>query len=456
MAVENFDIIVFGGGKAGKSLAMDQARAGRRVAMVERGLIGGSCINVACIPSKALIRSAQIHAIVAHADAFGTHGASTLDMAEVAGRTAAVVEEMVGFNQKGFDASGLDLVLGWGRFIAPRVIEVATDAGPRQLTAPAIYLNLGTVASMPPVDGLADANAMTHVEALKLEVLPQKLLVLGGGYIGLELGQAFRRLGAEVAIIEQAPQIASREDLDVAWAMLAALEDDGIAFSVGVAVKRVTGRSGDHVEVELADGTMLAGSHLLVAAGRKPMTRGIGLELAGVELDERGLVKTDERLQSSAEGIWALGEIAGTPMFTHASFDDYRVAKSQIVGGGHSTAGRVIPYCVFIDPELARIGMNEREAQAAGIPYRLAKLAMDVVPRARTLGERKGFMKALIGSDDRILGFTMLGAQAGEVMTAIQMAMLGGLSYAAVRDAIIAHPTLAEGLGMLFATVPAK
>jgi pyruvate/2-oxoglutarate dehydrogenase complex dihydrolipoamide dehydrogenase (E3) component len=454
MEPENFDLVVFGGGKAGKTLAMDQARAGKRVAMVERGLIGGSCINVACIPSKTLIRSAQIHALTHRSDPFGTHADPDLDMGVVAARTANVVSEMVALNRKGFDASGLEMVLGWGRFVDARVIEVDTVDGSRRLTAPAIYLNLGTVADVPGIPGLLASNPLTHVEALVQDALPPHLVVLGGGYIGLEMGQAFRRLGSQVTIVERGSRIAAREDEDASSVIQAELEEDGVAFELNASVERVNGQSGDEVTVVLADGRSIVGTHLLVAAGRRPMTADIGLDLAGVELDERGFVKTDASLRTSADGIWALGEIAGTPMFTHASLDDYRVIKSGIAGGSHTSRDRMIPYCVFIEPEFARIGLNETDVKAAGIPYRLFKLPMDAVPRARTLGERKGFMKALVGADDGILGFSMLGAQAGEVMTSVQMAMLGGLPYTAVRDAIIAHPTLAEGLGLLFATAP--
>ena len=456
MDAESFDLIVFGGGKAGKTLAMDRARAGLRVAMVERGLIGGSCINVACIPSKALIRSAQARASVDRAGDYGTKADARLDMARVAERTAGVVASMVALNRRAFDASGLELVLGWGRFVGPRVIEVATEIGPRRLTAPAIYLNLGTTAAIPPVPGLSEAAPMTHVEPLSLDALPAHLLVLGGGYIGLELGHAYRRLGAEVTIIEHAARIAAREDPDIAAAMKDALEQDGIVFELDASVSRVQGRSGESVTLALADGRILEGSHLLVAAGRIPMTRDIGLDLAGVELDARGFVRTDSRLQTSAEGIWALGEIAGTPMFTHASLDDYRVIRSGLDGGSHTTQGRIVPYCVFIDPEMARIGLNETEARDRGVAHRVFRLPMGSVPRARTLSEQAGFMKALVADDDTIIGFAMIGAQAGEVMTAVQMAMLGGLRFDTVRDAIIAHPTLAEGLGLLFATVPAR
>lgn len=456
MSVEVYDLIVFGGGKAGKTLAMDQAKAGRKVALVERGLIGGSCINVACIPSKTLIRSAQVHNLAVHAADYGTPDSVDLSMPAVAARTASVVKEMVDQNLAAFTGSGLDLLIGWGRFVEPRVIEVQIESGARRLTAPEIYLNLGTQALVPDVPGLKSAEPMTHVEALLLDDLPSHLLVLGGGYIGLELGQAFRRLGSEVTIIEAGDQIARREDTDISAALQAALAVGGVRFALGAAIVEVSGRSGQAVSVRLADGKILDGSHLLVATGRKPMTADIGLEIAGVDLDGHGFVKADDRLRTTADGIWALGEIAGTPMFTHASLDDYRVIKSGLSGGNHTRAGRVIPYCVFTDPELARIGLNEKEAQAAGLEYRLAMLSMNAVPRARTLGERSGFMKALIGDDDRILGFAMLGAQAGEVMTSVQMTMLGGLPYTALRDAIIAHPTLAEGLGLLFAAVPAR
>jgi pyruvate/2-oxoglutarate dehydrogenase complex dihydrolipoamide dehydrogenase (E3) component len=362
---------------------------------------------------------------------------------------------MVALNQKGFDASGLELVRGWGRFVDERVVEVATQDGPRLLTAPAIYLNTGTTADVPPIEGLAAAEPITHVEALALGELPEHLVVLGGGYIGLELGQAFRRLGAEVTIVEQGPRIAAREDADVSAAMQSVLEEEGVEFRTGFEVRKVSGRSGDRVSLRLTDESAVTGSHLLVATGRRPMTSGIGLDLAGVELDERGFIRTDAQLRTTADGIWALGEVAGTPMFTHASLDDYRVIKSGMSGGDHRTTGRLVPYCVFIDPEFARVGLNEREARKSGVEYLRFVLPMDVVPRARTLGERRGFMKALVGGGGRIVGFTMLGAQAGEVMTAVQMAMLGGLTYQTVRDAIIAHPTLAEALGMLFATVPA-
>jgi probable pyridine nucleotide-disulfide oxidoreductase len=453
--LEHYDILVLGGGKAGKTLAMDQAKAGKKVALVEVGMIGGACINIACIPTKTLVRSAQVADLVRHSAAFGVEtSAPTVDMAHVALRTAEVVAGMVEYNLHAFQASGLDLVLGWGRFVEPRVIEVTSETGVRRLTGSRIYLDLGTRAAIPELPGLAEAMPLTHVEGLKLEVLPRRLVVLGGGYIGMEMAQAFRRLGSEVVVIQGGPQLAPREDDDFAAVIQTLFKEDGIEVALGAGDYRVEGRSGEQVTVSLRDGRSFTGSHLLVAAGRVPTTADIGLDLAGVSLDAKGFIKVDEKLRTTAPDIWAMGEAAGSPMFTHVALDDYRVAKSDITGGDRITTGRLIPYCVFIDPEFARVGLSEREARAAGTAYRLAKIPMDVIPRARTLSERKGFMKALIAAeDDRILGFAMLGAHAGEVMPVVQMTMLGGLPFTALRDGIIAHPTIAEGLNMLFSHV---
>jgi pyruvate/2-oxoglutarate dehydrogenase complex dihydrolipoamide dehydrogenase (E3) component len=361
---------------------------------------------------------------------------------------------MVDYHLKLFAASGLHLLLGTGRFVEPRVIEVTGhDGSIRRVTAPRIYVNLGTDAAIPAVPGLAKAAPLTHVGALKLDTVPERLLVLGGGYIGMELAQAFRRLGSTVVIIEHGMQLAAREDGDVATAIQRLFAEDGIELALNATPVRVDGRSGESVTVTLENGASFTGSHVLVAAGRTPRTAGVGLEVAGVALDARGFIKVDQYLQTTAPGIWGLGESAGSPMFTHVSMDDYRVVKSGITGGTRSTTGRLIPYCVFIDPEFARVGLSEREAHDAGIAYRLATLPVRMIPRAQTLSEQKGFMKALVGSDGHILGFAMLGAQAGEVMTSVQMAMLGRLDFTALRDGIIAHPTLAEGLNMLFSNL---
>ncbi|KUZ59019.1 FAD-dependent oxidoreductase [Burkholderia ubonensis] len=450
---KRYEYLFLGGGKGGKSLAMEMARRGKRVAVIERGMIGGSCINVACIPSKALIHEAR--AMQAWREA-AKQSELAANMERVSDSVRSVVGGMIDINRRAFDQSGLDLVIGTGRFVGPRTILVRSDDGAETVyEGENVYINTGTVASVPDIDGLRDALPLTHVEALRLDVLPEHLVVLGGGYIGLEMAQAFRRLGSQVTLLSDAPRLAMREDEDVSAAIQQALIEDGIQIKLGASIVAVRGRSGERVSVEFADGSSASGSHLLVAAGRKPQTDAIGLELAGVEKDERGFIKVDHQLATTAERTWAIGEVAGTPMFTHASFDDYRVLKSGIEGRSMSTGNRIIPYALFIDPELGRIGLNEADAAARKINVRVAKIPMASVPRARTDGNTRGFMKALVEPDTgRLLGFTMLGTGAGDVTTAVQMAMLGGLPYMAVRDAIIAHPLISEGLNLLFATLP--
>jgi probable pyridine nucleotide-disulfide oxidoreductase len=448
--VEHYEHVFLGGGKGGKSLAMELAQAGHKVAVIERGMIGGSCINVACIPTKTLIQNARIEHIRHKQD-----GAAA-DMAAVSQRVKAVVDGMVEINREAFHKSGLELVLGTGRFVGPRRIEVETNDGARRvIEGEHAYINTGTTAAIPDLPGLRAAEPLTHVEALVLTTLPEHLIVMGGGYIGLEMAQAFQRLGSKVTLLQNAPRVATREDEDVSEAIEAALKEDGIDIRTNAKPVNVTGKSGRSVTIELEDGSAVTGTHILVAAGRTPVTSGIGLDAAGVELDARGFIKTDERLATTAERTWAIGEVAGTPMFTHASFDDYRVLRSQLAGGNVTTKDRIIPYALFIEPELGRIGLNESEAREKGIAVRVAKLPMAAVPRARTNGATKGFMKMLIDAkSDAILGFTMLGTNAGDVVTAVQMAMLGGLPYQRVRDAIIAHPLISEGLNILLAKVP--
>jgi len=415
--VEEFELLILGGGKA--TLAMDMAHAGRRVVVIERGLIGGSCINVACIPTKALVRSASAAALARGREMFGMRPAEVeVDMLRVAARTAGVVEGMVNDHRRLFAESGFELVIGEGRFVAPRVIEASLPGGGvRRLTGERIFLNLGTRAAVPDVPGLRATAPLTHVEALRLERLPRHLVVLGGGYVELEMAQAFRRLGSTVTVIERGSQLAGREDPDVAAAVLELLLDEGIAVHLDTLVTQVMGRSGEAVTLRLLQGgneLALEGSDILVAAGRVPQTAAIGLEVTGVDLDASGFISVDDRLATTAPGIWALGEAAGSPMFTHVSLDDYRIAKSVILGGDRTTRRRLIPYAVFIEPELSRVGFNETEARRKGISVRVAKLSMAAVPRARTLSETRGFMKTIVQADgDTILGFSMLGAQSG-------------------------------------------
>jgi pyruvate/2-oxoglutarate dehydrogenase complex dihydrolipoamide dehydrogenase (E3) component len=323
-----------------------------------------------------------------------------------------------------------------------------------------VVISTGSRSTIAAIPGLRESAPLTHIEALELERVPQHLILIGGGYIGLELAQAFRRFGSQVTIIERNDTLIHREDADVTDAITELFTDEGITICTGTVVEHVVGTSGEGVRLGCRrDGAnlIIEGTDLLVAAGRTPNTDGIGLELAGVELDDRDHVRVNERLQTTAEGVWAVGDCAGSPYFTHIAFDDFRVVRDNLAGAQSVTTGRLVPFCLFTDPELARVGLSEKEAQQRGIRYRQFKIPMIAVLRTRTLSETRGFLKALIEADgDRILGFTALGAGAGEVMAVVQVAMAAGLPYTALRDAILTHPTIAEGLIALFTSTPTK
>ncbi|HTW27837.1 MAG TPA: FAD-dependent oxidoreductase [Acetobacteraceae bacterium] len=459
---EQVELLILGSGEGGKFLAWEMARAGRRTVVVERKLIGGACPNTNCLPSKNEIWSAKVADLARHGERFGSMtGPVAVDMARVLARKRAMVDGLIAMHLDNYKASGAELLMGSGRFVAPKTIEVALNAGgTRVLQGAQVVLNLGTRATIPDVPGLAAAAPLTHIGALELDRLPDHLVVIGGGYVGLELAQAYRRFGSRVTIIEASPQIAAREDADFAAAILEALRDEGITVHLQAALLEVQGRSGDAVRVRLraAEGEMaIEGSDILVAAGRTPNTDGIGLDLAGVALDAGGTIAVDDRLRTSAADTWAIGECAGSPQFTHVSFDDFRVVRDAMTGGARSTRGRLVPYCLFTDPPFARVGLSEAEAARQGIAVRVATLPMPAVLRTRTTGETRGFMKALVEAEgERILGFAMFGAEAGEVMAVVQTAMLAALPYTGLRDAILAHPTMAEGLVPLFARVPTR
>ena len=344
--------------------------------------------------------------------------------------------------------------MGTGRFVGLRTVAVhGRDAHARTLVDDRVFINVGTRASIPAVPGLIDAAPMTHVQALELERLPEHLVVLGGGYVGLELAQAMRRFGSEVTVVERGPQLTGREDPDVSAALLEQFRDEGIEVLLNTELRHVDGRSGDGIRALTAgangDRTIEA-SDLLVAAARTPNTQEIRADLTGVELNSHGYIKVNERLETTALGVWAMGDCAGSPQFTHVAFDDFRIVRDNLNGGSRTTRNRLIPFCMFTDPELARVGLNESEASAQHITYRLARLPMGAVLRTRTTSEPRGFMKMLIDpGTDRILGFTVFGAEASELLATVQTAMLGNLPYMAVRDALYAHPTAAEGLTVL-------
>jgi pyruvate/2-oxoglutarate dehydrogenase complex dihydrolipoamide dehydrogenase (E3) component len=459
---EHFDTLILGSGQGGKLLAWHLARSGQRVAVVERRWVGGSCPAVACLPSKNELWSARVAHTARHAAEFGTlTGPISVDMAKVRQRKQAMVDAEIAFHLNAYKTSGAELIMGSGRFVAPRTVEVQlNDSGTRLLTGTQAVVNLGTHAAIPGLPGLETARALTHIEALELDYLPSHLIVLGGGYIGIEMAQAYRRFGSRVTIIEPGVQLMGREDADVAQEMLGILNAEGIEVVFGGEPLKVDGLSGDEVAVTMrtTDGERrVEGSDLLVAVGRVPNTAGIGLELAGIELDGRGFIRVNERLETTAAGVWAIGESAGSPQFTHVSVDDFRIVRDNMAGGNRRTDERLVPYVMFTDPPLARVGLSEGEAQRRGIAVRVAKLPMSSVLRTEATGETQGFMKALVSAeDDRILGFTMIGSEAGEVAAAMQTAMLAELPYTKLREAVIVHLTVAEGLGPLLGNVPSR
>jgi pyruvate/2-oxoglutarate dehydrogenase complex dihydrolipoamide dehydrogenase (E3) component len=458
---ERYEGLVLGSGAGGKLLAWHLAGSGQRTAVVERKWIGGSCPNINCLPSKNEVWSAKVADLIHHAASFGIEtGAVALDMARVRQRKRDMVDGLIATHLELYKASGAELIMGEGRFVAPKTLEVRlNDGGTRLLAADRVFLNVGTRAAVPPVPGLADAKPMTNIELLELDRLPEHLVVLGGGYVGLEFAQAYRRFGSRATIIERGPHLLSREDADISEEIRRILSDEGAEVVRGAELLRVEGRSGAGVRLHVRSAGVerdIAGSDILAAAGRMPNAAGIGLELTGVDLDARGYIKVNDRLETTAPGVWAIGECAGSPQFTHVSEDDFRVIRDNLAGGNRSTRGRLVPYCLFTDPPLARVGLSEGEARQQGIAVRVARLPMSAVLRTRTTGENAGYMKVLVeASGERILGFAMIGPEAGEVMAAVQTAMLGGLPYTVFRDAILAHPTMAEGLNSLFTAIPA-
>jgi pyruvate/2-oxoglutarate dehydrogenase complex dihydrolipoamide dehydrogenase (E3) component len=460
--MEHYDSLVIGSGEAGKYLAWTMAKAGHRTAVVERRYIGGSCPNIACLPSKNVIYSARVASLAGRGAEFGVEaGPVGTNMKAVQFRKQKMVDDLIKVHLDRYEASGAELILGEAHFTSPKTVAVRlNNGGSRAIAGERVFLNVGTRAAIPDIPGLAAARPMTHVEALELDRLPEHLIVLGGGYVGLELAQAFRRFGSSVTVIEMGPRLAGREDADVGAALLELFHDEGIQVLLGAEVRRVEGRSGVDIRASVKDAggeRVIEATDFLIAAGRTPNTQNIGLDLAGIELDERGYIKVNERLETTASNVWAIGDCAGSLQFTHVAFDDFRIVRDNLNGGNRSTQNRLVPYVMFTDPELARVGLNESEAKSRGIDYRLAHLPMAAVLRTRTISEPRGFIKMLIdAASDRILGITVFGAEASELMAVVQTAMLGGLPYTMLRDGIFTHPTAAEGLTVLLADVAPK
>jgi len=458
--LEEYDLVILGDGTGSTLAAWTFAGRGQRVAVIERKYIGGSCPNIACLPSKNIIHSAKVASYVRRSEDFGLiKKGFAVEMCGVRARKRRMVSGLNEFYLDNYKKTGAEFILGSGRFIGPRTLEATLPDGTcRQLRGTNVIVSTGTRAKLESIPGLAGAQPLTHVEALELDEVPEHLLVIGWGYVGIELSQATRRFGSKVSVIDRNDRLLHRQDPDVTEALHRLFGDEGIDTVLNAQIRRVSVKTGESVKIILDQNGVektLEGSHVLVAAGRTPNTEGLGLELAGIELTDRGYLKVNERLQTTAPGVWAIGEVAGSPQFTHVSIDDFRVVRDNLDGGNHVTTGRQVPFCLFTDPEFAHIGLSENEAKAQNIRYRLFKIPMKEVLRAHSLCETRGFLKALVEIDSvRILGFTAFGVDGGEIMSAVQIAITAGLPYTAFRDAIITHPTIAEGLSVLFSSEP--
>ncbi|HMQ34697.1 MAG TPA: mercuric reductase [Chloroflexaceae bacterium] len=457
---ERFDIIVIGAGQAGGPFAGACAKAGRRTALVEAAHVGGTCVNEGCTPTKTMVASARVAHLARRAADYGVRtGEVAVDLEVVRRRKREVVASWREGSEGRLREAGVELIMGEASFSGPRAISVAlAGGGARELGAETVVINAGARPAVPQLPGLDRVPFLDSTSVMELGEAPEHLLVLGGGYIGLEFGQMFRRFGSRVTIVQRGPRLLAREDPDIADAVATILREDGVEVLLDSEARRAARGEGGGVvlTVKTPQGEReLAGSHLLVAAGRAPNSDRLNLAAAGVETGKGGHIAVDERLATSAPGVYAVGDIKGGPAFTHISYDDFRILQANLLeGGDRTTAGRLVPYTVFIDPQLGRVGLGEEEARAQGRAVKVASMPMARVARAIEVDETRGLMKAVVdAATDRILGCAILGLEGGEIMSALQIAMLGGLPYTALRDGVFAHPTLAESLNNLFASV---
>ena len=455
---DRYDAIVIGSGQGGTPLCQALANAGMRTAIVEREHVGGTCVNEGCTPTKTMVASARVAYLARRAADYGVQtGTITVDMKRVRDRKRAIVDSFRGGNQGRIEKTkNLDLIFGEARFTGAKSLEISgKDGSQRAITGEKVFINAGCRPAVPKIEGLSGVKHLDSTSIMELDAVPEHLLVLGGGYVGLEFGQMFRRFGGAVTILQASGQLLNREDDDVASAVLNILKEDGIEVHLNARATRVARRAFKvDVAIQTKDGALqtIEGSHLLVAAGRVPNSDSLNLAAAGVQTDAKGFITVNDKLETSAEGIYALGDIKGGPAFTHISYDDFRILRTNVIEKGNaSIAGRLVPYTVFIDPQLGRVGLTEDEARQQGRDIRVAKMPMSYVARALEVDETRGLMKIIVDAGSKqILGAAILGVEGGEVMSQVQIAMMGRLPYTALQEGVFAHPTLSEALNNVF------
>jgi pyruvate/2-oxoglutarate dehydrogenase complex dihydrolipoamide dehydrogenase (E3) component len=451
---EQYDVLILGSGQAGNPLSSEFVKAGRRVALVERAEVAGTCINYGCTPTKTLVASAQRAWQAGHAAELGIEiGSVRVNMERVRARKRKIVEQFRTSGEKRFASGQPELVRGVARFVAAKEVAVALKAGgERRLAAETIVIDTGGTPTIPKISGLDRVPHLDNVSLMELDAVPEHLLILGGGYEAVEFGQMFRRFGSEVTLIERGEHLLGREDADVSEALEAILREDGLTIETGANVRGVDGSAG-WVTAHLADGKSFSGSHLFVAVGRSPNTNELNLDAAGVMTDEHGYVKVDDELRTSVPGIYAVGDVKGGPAFTHISYDDYRILRDNLIRGkgGRKTTDRPTVYVVYMDPQLGRIGMTEAEARQSGRRIKVARMPVKSIARAIETGESRGLLKAVVDADtEEILGAAVLAPEGGELMSMLELAMMGKLHYSVLEDAVFAHPAYAESLNTLW------
>jgi pyruvate/2-oxoglutarate dehydrogenase complex dihydrolipoamide dehydrogenase (E3) component len=453
---EKFDAIIIGSGQGGNPLAEVLTAAGKKTAMIERKHAGGTCINTGCTPTKTMVASARVAYLARRGSDYGIDvGPVAIDMVKVRERKRNVVSSFRQSREKRLANAHAELIHGEASFTGPGTISVALhDGGKRQLTAPQIFINTGTRSALPAIEGLDTVPHLDNESIMELDRAPEHLLIIGGGYIGIEFSQMFRRFGSKVTVIQAGAHLLREEDPDVVAEVTKIFREDGIEVLLNAHTQKVAQANGVISLNLMVEGKAqtVEGTDLLVATGRVPNTHALNPAAAGIETDEHGFIRANERLETTAPGVWVIGDVKGGPQFTHISYDDYRILKANLFDGGNRTVhDRMVPYTVFMDPQLGRVGMTETEAKKSGKKIRVARMPMTSVARALEMDESRGLMKAVVDADtEEILGATVLGIEGGEVMTVIQMAMMGHLKYSVLQAAVIAHPTLSESLNNLF------